>query len=81
MSERPELFLSFKGMRDFAQYSRIKALIQTQLSEVWMEERKISRSEIIFSVRSVLSRDELIQKVANLLQSERENVTVTAVEL
>ena len=54
-------------MKDFEQFARLKAKLKDALKDsVWIEERKIARGHVTFSIRSKKSPEALRQTLAAL---------------
>jgi hypothetical protein len=66
-NSKEEVLIEVSGIKDFAQYSRIKTKLQTQLKDVTaIEDRKLSRDQIVFAVYTKKKVDEVRADLATI---------------
>lgn len=73
-----ELWVEIAGIRDFAQYQRIKNILQTQLKEVSLvEDRKFSKEKIVFAVFTKNSVQDLKKQIEALSLTAEGEMSLT----
>jgi hypothetical protein len=64
---REEILIQVSGIRDFAQYSRIKNTMQTQLKDIFsLEDRKLSKEQVTFAIFTKQTSDSLRKQLAQI---------------
>jgi hypothetical protein len=63
---KEEVFIEISGIRDFGQYNRIRNEIQSKLKDVVLEDRKLSREQIVFAIFTKKRPEDLKQEMGAL---------------
>jgi hypothetical protein len=75
-----EYELVLNGVKDYAQFAKLKAGISHALSDAtWVEERKLKRGQVVLGIRSQRSVDAVKRQLASV-PAEAGKVVVTGVE-
>jgi hypothetical protein len=75
-----EYELVLNGVRDYAQFSKLKAgIVQALTDAAWVEERKLKRGQIVLGIRSQRSVDGVRRQLASV-PADAGKIVVTGVE-
>jgi len=66
-SGKQEVLIEITGIKDFAQYTRVKNLMTTQLKDITsLEDRKLSRDQVVFAVFTKRTSEELKSQLSQM---------------
>lgn len=77
---REEVLIEITGIRDFAQFIRIKNILQTQLKDISsVEDRKFNKTQVTFSVQTKKGSTDIQKQVTGISLDPGNDQTLTVV--
>jgi hypothetical protein len=64
--DKEEILVEVSGIQDFSQYSRVRATLQAQFKDAVVEDRKLSRDQIVFGIYTKKKTAELKRELSEL---------------